>query len=73
MDKVNRDTRKNGFIEKYGKLYVVELDALLAIVPEELKIIVQDSVDEFFDEDIYEAVLSKHPPKTIERRVRFLE
>jgi hypothetical protein len=26
--------RKNGFIKKYGKLYIVELDALLAIVPD---------------------------------------
>ena len=28
IDKVNHDTRKDGFIKKYGKLYVVELDAL---------------------------------------------
>ena len=37
IDKVNHDTRKNGFIRKYGKLYIVELDALLAIVPDEFK------------------------------------
>lgn len=75
VDKVNRDTRKNGFVEKYGKLYVVELDALLAIVPEEFRTIVQESVDEFFDEDIYKAVLSKHRPNVIERLVhqRFLD
>ena len=40
IDKVNNDTRKNAFIRKYGKLYIVELDALLAIVPE-FKSIVQ--------------------------------
>jgi hypothetical protein len=28
IDKVNHDTRKDGFIKKYGKLYIVELDAL---------------------------------------------
>lgn len=28
IDKVNNDTRKNGFIRKYGKLYIVELDTL---------------------------------------------
>ena len=28
IDKVNHDSRKNGFIKKYGKLYIVELDAL---------------------------------------------
>jgi hypothetical protein len=33
IHKVNQDTRKNGFIKKYGKLYIVELDALLATVP----------------------------------------
>jgi hypothetical protein len=27
IDKVNHDTRKEGFIKKYGKLYIVELDA----------------------------------------------
>ncbi|MFY9798953.1 MAG: hypothetical protein WAJ93_24965, partial [Candidatus Nitrosopolaris sp.] len=49
INKVNNDTRKNAFIRKYGKLYVVELDALLAIGPDEFKSIVQESVDQFFD------------------------
>jgi hypothetical protein len=31
INKVNHDTRKNGFIKKYGKLYNVELGALLVI------------------------------------------
>lgn len=77
VDKVNRDTRRNGFVQKYGKLYVVELDVLLAIVPEELKTIVQESVDGFFDEDVYKEVLSKYHSKSIERlvhkRARFLD
>jgi len=34
ITKVKSDTRTNSFIEKYGKLYVIELDALLAIVPD---------------------------------------
>jgi hypothetical protein len=42
IDKVNHDTRKNGFIKKYGKLYIVEVDALLAIVPDKFKSIVKD-------------------------------
>jgi hypothetical protein len=62
IDKVNHDTRKNGFIKKYGKLYIVELDALLAIVPDEFKSIVLGSVDQFFDQAIYQAVLSDHQP-----------
>lgn len=70
LDKVKRDTRTNRFIEKYGKLYVVELDALLAIVPDEFKIMVQESVDKFFDEDIYQLELAKHSPDMIKRLVR---
>jgi hypothetical protein len=58
IDKVNHDTRKDRFIKKYGNLYVVELDALLAIAPDEFKTIVQGSVDQFFDQGIYQAVLA---------------
>jgi hypothetical protein len=72
IDKVNQD----GFIKKYGKLYIVELDALLAIVPDEFKSIVQGSVDQFFDQEIYQAVLSdQHPElldKIVQQRVRFI-
>jgi hypothetical protein len=70
IDKVNNDTRKNGFIKKYGKLYVVELDALLAIEPDEFKSIVQGSVDQFFEQEIYQAVLSDHKPELVDRLVR---
>jgi hypothetical protein len=69
IDKVNHDTRKNGFIKKYGKLYVVELDALLAIVPDEFKSIVQGSVDRFFDQGIYQALLSDNQPELVEKLV----
>ena len=76
IEKVNHDTRKDGFIKKYGKLYVVELDALLAIRPDEFKSIVQESVDQFFDEGIYQAVLSDHQPNLLDRlvqeRIRFI-
>ncbi len=75
IDKVNHDTRKDGFIKKYGKLYIVELDALLAIVPDEFNSIVQTSVDQFFDQEIYQDVLSANqsemavlvPPVTIQK------
>jgi len=76
INKVNNDTRKNGFIRKYGKLYIVELDALLAIVPDEFKSIVQGSVDQFFDEEIYQDVLSDNQPelvdKLVQEKVRFI-
>jgi hypothetical protein len=77
INKIKRDTRTSGFIEKYGRLYAVELDALLAIAPDEFKRIVQQSVDQFFDQGIYERVLSEHQPRIIDRlvhqRVRFLD
>jgi hypothetical protein len=67
--------RKNGFIRKY-KLYVVELDALLAIVPDEFKSIVQGSVDQFFNQEIYQAVLSDNQPQLVDKlvheRIRFI-
>jgi hypothetical protein len=70
IKKVKSDTRTNSFIEKYGKLYVVELDALLAIVPDDFKRILQESVDQFFDQRIYEAVLSDHQPELLDRLVQ---
>ena len=70
IDKVNHDTRKDGFIKKYGKLYIVELDALLAVVPDQFKLIVQGSVDQFFDQEIYQDVLSDYQPEMVDRPVR---
>jgi len=67
---VNHDTRKNRFIRKYGKLYIVELDVLLAIVSDEFKSTVQGSVDEFFDKEIYQAVLPESQPEHVEKLVR---
>ena len=70
---LNHHTAKNGFMRKYGKLYVVELDALLAIVPDQFKSIVQGSVDQFFDR---EDVLADHQPdmvdKIVQGRIRFI-
>jgi hypothetical protein len=70
IDKVNHDTRKDGFIKKYDKLYIVELDALLAIVPDEFKRILQESVDQFFDQEIYQKVLADHQLDLVDRLVR---
>jgi hypothetical protein len=59
-----------------SKLYIVELDALLATVPDEFKSIVQGSVFQFFDQGIYQDVLSDHQPELLDRlvqeRVRFI-
>ena len=78
LDKIRKDTRTNKFMEKYGgKLYAVELDALLAVIPDQFRVIVQQSVDQFFDERVYRKVLRAHQPERIDRlvhqRVRFLD
>jgi hypothetical protein len=78
LDKIRKDTRTNKFIEKYGgKLYVVELDALLAVIPDQFRTMVQQSVDQYFDERVYKKVLRAHLPEHIDRlvhqRVRFLD
>ena len=33
---MNRDSRTTGFVEKYGRLYAVELDALPALIPDDI-------------------------------------
>lgn len=77
LDKLGRDARKEGFIDKHGQLIAVELDALLAIVPDEFRRLVQESVDQYFDQDIYQRERAKHSPGEIKRlvyeKVRFLD
>ena len=55
----------------------MELDALLAIVPEEFKSLVQKSVDQFFNQTIYDNMLAEYTPELIERliqsKVKFLK
>lgn len=77
-DKLKRDKRTEGFIEKYGELYAVELDALAAIEPDRFRSMIQESVDQFFDEEIREAVLadvenqSATISRLVEKKVKFL-
>lgn len=78
LEKIRNDTRTEKFKEKYGgKLYAVELDELLAVAPDEFRIMVQQPVDQFFDERVYKKALRAHYPEHIERlvhqRVKFLD
>jgi len=73
LDKLNNDSRKAAFIRKYGKLYGVELDALLAIVPEKFEKLVQDSVDQLFNLSLHKRIhaeLSATAPEEVDRHVR---
>ena len=69
-EKMNRDSRTNGFIEKYGKLYAVELDSLPALIPNEFRKMVIASVDQFFDQRIYEKVVTNHSTVQMEELLK---
>lgn len=57
VEKAKRDPRYQNFLEKYGRLMLVEVDAMLALVPDEFTEIIQSSVDQYFDYDIYEETI----------------
>jgi hypothetical protein len=67
-EKMEKDNRTKGFLEKYGKLYAVELDALPARIPEifsqELAI---DKVEQNYDNDIYEELVKQYSPSDIKK------
>jgi hypothetical protein len=69
LEKLDKDSRKDGFIDKHGQLIAVELDALLAIVPEQFKELVQESVDQYFDETIYIREQARHSAEKMRRLV----
>ena len=48
------DSRKTGFVERFGQLVQVELDAL---APDVLRDLYDDAINEFWDRSIYDAVL----------------
>lgn len=52
-----KDSRTSSFIQKYGKLYAVEIDALPALIPEDFKKLVIQSVDQFYDQNIYDNII----------------
>jgi hypothetical protein len=73
LEKLDRDSRTEGFKKEHnGELYAVELDALLALVPDDFEQLVKYSVDQYYDNDIYEQeVLTKleHSKESIHRLV----
>ena len=70
-DKMDGDPRTNGFLEKYGKLYAVELDALPALIPEIFKQqLVIDAIDDYYDEDIYDELVDKYDSKDVQKMLK---
>ena len=70
--KLRRDPRRQSFMDRHnGELFQIEIDALQAYAPLEFKNLVQDSVDQYFDERIYQRVLAapEHSPQKIDQLV----
>jgi hypothetical protein len=73
LRKLKKDTRAKSFMARHnGELFQIEVDALQAYAPEEFKRLVLGSVDELFDMEIYNAVLSdpRHSEEGINRLVK---
>jgi hypothetical protein len=61
LDKLDRDTRTFDFKERHGgKLYAVELDALLAYQPDEFEKLVQSAVEKYYKPELYKE-LTRRP------------
>jgi 5S rRNA maturation endonuclease (ribonuclease M5) len=70
--KLGRDSNANYFRSiNDGELFQIEVDALDALGPDDLKRLLLDNLDKYFDEEIRERVLSDpdHQPKSIRRLV----
>lgn len=57
--KLQRDPRSRMFMEKYGFLGQVEIDAMLALYYDETKKILDESIKKYFDHQLYEEVKKK--------------
>ena len=70
MAKLRRDSNANFFrSQNDGKLFQIEVDALNALRPEDFVTLLEDSVDKYFDEEIYDGVMAdpKHSAASIGR------
>ena len=70
LDKLQRDPRYENLLEAHGgQLYAVELDALMAYVPDEFERIVKGAVDYYYHPEIWEEVLQEpeHSSEAIRR------
>ena len=68
--KLKRDPRRDTFIRKHGRLFQIELDALQAYTPEEFKQLILGSVNEFFNQQIYDDILNKYSPADLEKLLK---
>lgn len=57
------------FRKKYKGLYQIEIDALPALRPEKFRNMVIDSVDQLFDEEIYQQILKRYSSEQIREQI----
>ena len=70
ISKLKRDPRRDAFIKKHGRLFQIELDALQAYAPEEFKQLILESVNEFFDQQIYNDNLNKYSDDDLKKLLK---
>ena len=70
--KLENDSRTEGFIKKHGRVYATELDTLPVVVPAVFKEIVVDSVNQRFDQEIYDREVASHAEEHSEEAIKAL-
>jgi hypothetical protein len=70
IEKYNKDPRKEAFEDRNGGSYAVELDALTVYAPDDLKQMVQDCIEEFYDPEIYDEEVEKRSTQEFKKEIR---
>ena len=69
--KMDRDSKTRIFLDKYGKLFAVEVDALPALIPDIFRQeLVIDQVEQYFDERIYQELIEEYTPKDVNKLLK---
>jgi len=69
-DKYDRDPRTANFEATNGGSYAVELDALAVYAPDDYIKMIQDTVDDFYVQDTYDAELEKRSSPEFRQEIR---
>lgn len=68
--KYENDSRRQAFETEHGGSYAVELDALTVYAPDDLKQMVQDCINEFYDQAIYDNEVNERSTPEFRREIR---
>jgi hypothetical protein len=71
LAKLERDSRRRQFMENHnGELFQVEVDAFAALAPDAFRDLVLNSVDQFYNEDVYEEALNEYTKGDIRKMLK---